>query len=106
MHNNICQLDHVNAVALNSSFGSDVDALARSFFVGGFESTRGGADALSVPQANKKKREVIFKRAESYVKEYREEERRKIKLVRDAKQSGSFFVPEEANLIFVIRIKG
>ncbi|EKG20267.1 Ribosomal protein L7 eukaryotic [Macrophomina phaseolina MS6] len=56
--------------------------------------------------ANKKKREVIFKRAESYVKEYRDAEREKIRLQRVAKQEGSFYVPAEPKLAFVVRIKG
>jgi large subunit ribosomal protein L7e len=49
---------------------------------------------------------VIFKRAEKYVKEYRDDEREKIRLSRAAKQDGSFYVPAEAKLIFVVRIKG
>lgn len=57
-------------------------------------------------QANKEKRGTIFKRAEKYVKEYREEEREKVRLGRVAKQEGSFYVPAEAKLIFLIRIKG
>lgn len=56
--------------------------------------------------ANKKKREVIFKRAESYVKEYRDAEREKVRLQRVAKQEGSFYVPAEPKLAFVVRIKG
>jgi len=57
-------------------------------------------------KANKEKRGVIFKRAEKYVKEYRDAEREKIRLSRVAKQDGSFYIPAEAKLIFVIRIKG
>ncbi len=57
-------------------------------------------------QANKQKRGDIFKRAESYVKEYRDAEREKIRLSRLAKQEGSFYVPAEAKLAFVVRIKG
>ncbi|OAA61912.1 60S ribosomal protein L7 [Niveomyces insectorum RCEF 264] len=57
-------------------------------------------------KANKEKRAVIFKRAEKYVTEYREAEREKIRLARLAKQNNSFHVPAEANLIFVVRIKG
>jgi large subunit ribosomal protein L7e len=57
-------------------------------------------------QANKKKRETIFKRAEEYVKEYREAEREKIRLRRVAKSDGSLFVPAESKLAFVVRIKG
>ncbi|KAM7184729.1 60S ribosomal protein L7 [Naviculisporaceae sp. PSN 640] len=56
--------------------------------------------------ATKEKRGVIFKRAEKYVKEYREEEREKIRLARLAKQEGAFHIPAEAKLIFVVRIKG
>jgi len=56
--------------------------------------------------ANKKKRETIFKRAEQYVKEYRDEEREKIRLRRVAKSEGSLYVPGEPKLAFVVRIKG
>jgi large subunit ribosomal protein L7e len=57
-------------------------------------------------QSNKKKREVIFKRAESYVKEYRNAEREKVRLRRVAKEEGDLYVPDEAKLAFVVRIKG
>jgi len=56
--------------------------------------------------ASKEKRGVIFKRAEKYVKEYRDGEREKIRLARLAKSEGSFYVPAEAKLVFVVRIKG
>ncbi|TKA80544.1 60S ribosomal protein L7 [Friedmanniomyces simplex] len=55
---------------------------------------------------NKKKREQIFKRAESYVKEYRDAEREKIRLGRVSKKEGSYYVPAEPKLVFVVRIKG
>ena len=57
-------------------------------------------------QAQKEKRGVIFKRAEKYVKEYRDQEREKIRLARLSKQDGSFYIPAEEKLVFVIRIKG
>merc|ERR1712058_52900 len=57
-------------------------------------------------KAQKEKRGVIFKRAEKYVKEYRDQEREKIRLQRLAKQEGTFYIPAEARLIFVVRIKG
>lgn len=57
-------------------------------------------------QARKEKRGVIFKRAESYVKEYRDAEREKIRLARLSKQDGSYYVPAEPKLVFVVRIKG
>ncbi|KAJ8930655.1 hypothetical protein NQ314_016517 [Rhamnusium bicolor] len=53
-----------------------------------------------------KKRKDIFKRAEQYVKEYRLKERDEIRLIRQAKTRGNFYVPGEAKLAFVIRIKG
>lgn len=49
---------------------------------------------------------MIFKRAEQYVKEYRDQEREKIRLSRVSRQNGSFYVEEQAKLVFVIRIKG
>jgi len=57
-------------------------------------------------QVNKEKRKVIFKRAESYVNEYRDAEREKIRLSRVAKQEGSYYIPAEPKLVFVVRIKG
>ncbi|KAF2205010.1 60S ribosomal protein L7 [Delitschia confertaspora ATCC 74209] len=64
------------------------------------------AETKAKREANKKKRETIFTRAEKYVKEYRDAEREKIRLAREAKQSGSFYVPAEPKLAFVVRIKG
>ncbi|KAH0383719.1 60S ribosomal protein L7, partial [Aureobasidium melanogenum] len=64
------------------------------------------ADLQKKRAANKEKRQVIFKRAESYIKEYRDAEREKIRLQRVAKQEGSFYVPAQAKLAFVVRIKG
>jgi len=55
---------------------------------------------------NKAKRQVLFKRAEQYVKEYRDAERESIRLAREAKKAGSFYVTGEAKLALVIRIKG
>lgn len=55
---------------------------------------------------NKLKRKVIFKRAEQFVKEYRSQERDQIRLKRQAKSTGDFYVAPEAKLAFVIRIKG
>ncbi|CAL8581333.1 60S ribosomal protein L7 [Xanthoria parietina] len=57
-------------------------------------------------KARKEQRGIIFKRAESYVKEYRDAEREKIRLTRLSKQNGSYYVPAEPKLVFVVRIKG
>merc|ERR1719323_3043039 len=56
--------------------------------------------------ARKQKRVDIFKRAEAYEKEYRVMERDEIRLRRMAKKEGNFYVPAEAKLAFVIRIRG
>jgi len=56
--------------------------------------------------ANKTKREVVFKRAEQYVNEYKKKEREEIRLRRVAKASGDFYVPAQPKVYFVIRLKG
>nr|UAM96081.1 ribosomal protein L7 [Hippodamia variegata] len=53
-----------------------------------------------------KKRKEIFKRAEQYLKEYKLKEREEIRLIRQAKNRGNYYVPAEAKLAFVIRIRG
>ncbi|KAJ9594133.1 hypothetical protein L9F63_014449 [Diploptera punctata] len=53
-----------------------------------------------------KKRKEIFKRAESYVKEYHSKERDEIRLARQARNRGNYYIPGEARLAFVIRIRG
>ncbi|RHZ84093.1 hypothetical protein Glove_85g81 [Diversispora epigaea] len=57
-------------------------------------------------KAAKVNRRKIFKRAESYVKEYRAAESQELRLRRQAKATGNFYVPSEPKLAFVIRIKG
>merc|ERR1712198_208252 len=57
-------------------------------------------------KALKEKRRVIYKKAEKYAKEYRAKERDEIRLRRMAKRDGNFYVPAEAKLAFVIRIRG
>ncbi|KAI1305371.1 60S ribosomal protein L7 [Halotydeus destructor] len=55
---------------------------------------------------SKNKRVLILKRAEKYVKEYRSRERDVIRLKRQAKEHGNFYVPAEAKVAFVVRIRG
>jgi large subunit ribosomal protein L7e len=57
-------------------------------------------------RALKEKRTVIFKKAQVYAKEYHAKERDEIRLRRMAKRDGNFYVPAEAKLAFVIRIRG
>ena len=54
----------------------------------------------------KKKKKVIFKRAEQYVKEYVYQEQDLIRMKREARAKGSFYVPAEPKLMVVIRIRG
>ncbi|KAG0072828.1 60S ribosomal protein L7 [Podila epicladia] len=63
------------------------------------------ADAAA-RKARKAQRKVIFKRADQYVREYRAKERDEIRLRRQAKAAGNFYVPAQPKLAFVIRIKG
>ncbi|CAK9215519.1 unnamed protein product [Sphagnum troendelagicum] len=55
---------------------------------------------------NVKNRQLIFKRTEQYIKEYRSQEADLIRLKREAKLKGGFYVEAEAKLMFVIRIRG
>ena len=57
-------------------------------------------------QAARAKRKVVFKRAESYVKEYLSKEREEIRLKRAARTSGDFYVPAQPKVLFVVRIRG
>lgn len=70
-----------------------------------WEAQRAAARLEAHKDQNSKQKEV-FKRAEQYVKEYRQQERDLIRLRRQAKAEGGFYVEPEAKLAFVIRIKG
>merc|ERR1711935_464644 len=54
----------------------------------------------------KANRAVVFKRAEKYVKEYRASARDVIRLKRQARKAGNFYVPETAKVAILVRIKG
>jgi len=56
--------------------------------------------------ANRNARKVAYQRAQQYAKEYKAAERNEIRLQRQAKAQGSFYVPAEPKLAFVVRIKG
>merc|ERR1712188_317589 len=68
------------------------------------------AERKAAEAAQKKKakgqRKVIFKRAEKYVEEYRQQRLDEIRLRREAKKAGNFYVPAEPKLIFAVRIRG
>jgi large subunit ribosomal protein L7e/general transcription factor 3C polypeptide 2 len=61
---------------------------------------------LSHIKKNRDKRRVIFQRAEKYIKNYRRQQRDIIRLKRQARQFGNFYVQDEPKLAFVIRIRG
>jgi large subunit ribosomal protein L7e len=64
------------------------------------------ASAASAAADGKKKKEECFKRAEAYVKEYRSQEQQLVTMKRAARKAGTFFVPEEQKLVFVMRLRG
>ncbi|KAL4247289.1 universal ribosomal protein uL30 family protein [Abortiporus biennis] len=64
------------------------------------------AAATAARKAAKTKRKVVFKRAESYVKEYLAKEKEEIRLKRAARAAGDFYVPAQAKIYFVVRIRG
>lgn len=51
-------------------------------------------------------RKEIFKRAEKFVKEYRDQEKSEIRVKRQAKSTGSLYMPAEPKVLFVIRVRG
>jgi len=61
---------------------------------------------LKARKENKAKRQVMFKRAEQYLKEYRERQADLVRLRRLARSSGNFFREPEAKLLLVVRIRG
>jgi hypothetical protein len=55
---------------------------------------------------NKKTRGIIFKKALAYDKEYKAAERDTVRMRREAKKQGNFFMEPEPKLVLVVRIKG
>lgn len=66
---------------------------------------RKAADAKAKKSA-RAGRKTIFKRAEKYVEEYRNQRSDEVRLRREAKKAGNFYVPAEPKLIFAVRIRG
>lgn len=60
---------------------------------------------LQKAKQKKEKKKLVFKRAEQFVKEYRQREKDGMRLNRMAKMHGNDIVPEQAKLAFVIRIR-
>ncbi|KAG6631801.1 60S ribosomal protein L7-2-like [Carya illinoinensis] len=51
-------------------------------------------------------RKLIYSRAKLYAKEYDEQQKELIRLKREAKLKGGFYVDPQAKLLFIIRIRG
>jgi len=64
------------------------------------------ARLLALRAKRRAKRKVIFKKAEQYIKEYRNSARTLINLRREAKKKGNFFLEPEAKVALVVRIRG
>merc|ERR1712203_315953 len=63
-------------------------------------------EAVKSQGARKAKRAEIFKRAEKFAKEYQYQERDEIRLRREARKEGNYYVPGDPKLAFVMRIRG
>lgn len=61
---------------------------------------------MRAPQDSRKERKGIYQRAEKYAAEYRASEKNLIRLKRQAKNSGNFFIAPEAKVLFAIRVRG
>ncbi|CED83357.1 60s ribosomal protein l7 [Phaffia rhodozyma] len=64
------------------------------------------AKAAEARKTKRAKRQVIFKRAEQYVKEYTTAEKEEIRLRREARASGDFYVSAQPKVYLVVRIRG
>ncbi|KAI8071551.1 ribosomal protein L30, ferredoxin-like fold domain-containing protein [Gongronella butleri] len=64
------------------------------------------ASKAEARKAKVEKRREIFARAAKYNKEYAAAERNEIRLRRQAKANGNFYVPAQPKLVFVVRIRG
>ncbi len=61
---------------------------------------------MDFEQKLKAKREVIFRRAEKYVSQYRKIASDKVRVAKAAKANGQVYVAPEAKVLFVVRIRG
>ncbi|OQR97336.1 60S ribosomal protein L7 [Achlya hypogyna] len=68
--------------------------------------TKKAEAAVAAKKHRAQVRQIAFKSAEKYVKEYRAIEKQNVLLRRQAKAAGNFYVPAEAKVAFVIRIRG
>ena len=62
------------------------------------------AKKMKVVRATKRKE--IFKKTEKYYKEYAAADLEQVRIRREAKANGNFYVPADARLAFVVRLRG
>ncbi|KAM3289368.1 60S ribosomal protein L7-4 [Capsicum chacoense] len=60
----------------------------------------------SAKKKNAENRKLIYNRAKLYAKEYEQQDKELIRLKREARLKGGFYVDPEAKLLFIIRIRG
>ncbi|KAK9931462.1 hypothetical protein M0R45_018737 [Rubus argutus] len=60
----------------------------------------------SAKKTNSDNRKLIYIRAKKYAQEYDEQQKELIRLKREAKLKGGFYVNPEAKLLFIVRIRG
>merc|ERR1740138_1128553 len=70
-----------------------------------WSSIKAASTVFTKNEARARKAEVSI-RAEKFAKDYKQQEAIQIWLKRNAKKTGGYFVPAEAKLAFVVRIKG
>ncbi|CAK7345662.1 unnamed protein product [Dovyalis caffra] len=63
-------------------------------------------EKLALKKKNVENRKLIFNRAKQYAKQYDEEQKELIRLKREARLKGGFYVSPEPKLLFIIRIRG
>nr|TKR85288.1 hypothetical protein D5086_0000249540 [Populus alba] len=63
-------------------------------------------EKLALKKKNVENRKLIYNRAKQYAKEYDDEQKELIRLKREARLKGGFYVNPEAKLLFIIRIRG
>ncbi len=62
--------------------------------------------AKSDAAKSKASKDEAFKRAESYIKQYRDQEASLVSMRRAARKAGTFYVEPEPKLLFVMRLRG
>ncbi|KAI5584171.1 hypothetical protein BDE02_06G063200 [Populus trichocarpa] len=63
-------------------------------------------EKLAIKKKNTENRKLIYSRAKQYAQQYDEEQKELIRLKREARLKGGFYVNPEAKLLFIVRIRG